>query len=280
MSEAQKTILITGCSSGIGYDAAHRMAREGWRVLATCRKPQDVEKLQAEGLESFQLDYADDASVIDGAARALDLTDGRLDALFNNGAFASPGAVEDLPRQAFREIFETNVFGQFDLIRHILPAMKARGQGRIINNSSILGFIALRFRGAYISTKFAMEGLTDTLRLENHDERNIHIILIEPGPVTSRIRQNSIPYFERWVNWEASSHAAIYKSKMRPRLYDGTGNPDRWELPASAVSDKLLRAVTDRNPSARYFVTKPTYIMDVLRRVLPTSLLDQALLRS
>ncbi len=279
MTTRPKSILITGCSSGIGYDAAHRLHTEGWRVLATCRNPADVERLKSEGLESYTLDYSDETSVSKGAQQALELTDGKLDALFNNGAFASPGATEDLPRQALREIFETNVFGQFQLINELLPAMRANGGGRIINNSSVLGLVALRFRGAYVSTKFAMEGLTDALRLENHDS-NLHFILIEPGPVTSLIRQNSIPHFEKWINWENSAHKDTYIKLMRPRLYDGTGNPDRWELPASAVSDALLEALTAKNPNPRYFVTKPTYIMNILRRVLPTRLLDKALLRA
>lgn len=276
MTAEQKTILITGCSSGIGYDAAHRMKEEGWRVLATCRKPEDVERLISEGFESFVLDYSNETSVAEGAQQALTLTDGKLDALFNNGAFASPGAVEDLPRGAFREIFETNVFGQFQLISALLPAMRANGGGRIVNNSSILGFIAQPFRGAYTSTKYAMEGLTDTLRLENMNS-NLHFILIEPGPVSSMIRQNSIPHFERWVDWENSAHKDTYVSTWKPRLYDGTGAPDKWELPASAVSDKLLAALTAKNPHPRYFVTKPTYIMNVLRRILSTRLMDKVL---
>ena len=279
MSDHQKSILITGCSSGIGYDAAHRMKQEGWRVLATCRKKEDVERLTSEGMESFQLDYSDEMSVRDGAQKALELTSGKLDALFNNGAYACPGATEDLPRAALREIYETNVFGQFQLINELLPAMRANGGGRIVNNSSILGFIALPFRGAYTSTKFAMEALTDTLRLENHAS-SLKFILIEPGPVTSMIRQKSIPHFETWIDWKNSDKKDLYESTMMPRLYDGTGNPDKWELPASAVSDKLVLALTAKNPSPRYFVTKPTYIMNILRRVLPTSLLDKALLRA
>lgn len=276
---SQHSILITGCSSGIGYDAAHRMKNEGWRVFATCRKQQDADRLISEGLESWSLDYADETSVMEGAREALKRTNGTLTALFNNGAFATPGATEDLPRGALREIYETNVFGQFQLINELLPAMRVNGGGRIINNSSILGFIALPFRGAYLSTKYAMEGLTDTLRLENHGT-NLHFVLIEPGPVTSMIRQKSIPNFEKWIDWENSAHKQRYIDIMRPRLYDGNTTPDRWELPASAVSDKLVLALTSKKPKPRYFVTKPTYMMNIARRILPTRLLDQALLRA
>ena len=273
-----KSILITGCSSGIGFDGAMRMHKEGWRVFATCRSEADVKRLQEMGLESFVLDYNDEASVRDGAREALERTGGKLDALFNNGAYAQPGAVSDLPRQALRANFETNVFGQFQLINELLPAMHANGGGRIINCSSVVGLVAFRFRGSYTSTKFAMEALTDTLRLE-HQGSNLHFILIEPGPVTSEIRQKSIPHFERWIDCEKSLHADTYTSKVRPRLYSGIGQPDQFELPASAVSDKLVKALTAKNPSPRYFVTKPTYIMDVLRRFLPVRVLDRILVR-
>ncbi len=273
-----KSILITGCSSGIGFDAALRMKKEGWRVLATCRRPEDVETLTELGLESFVLDYNDETSVSDGAKEALRRTDGKLDALFNNGAYAQPGAVSDLPREALRANFETNVFGQFQLINELLPAMHANGGGRIINCSSVVGLVAFRFRGSYTSTKFAMEALTDTLRLE-HQGSNLHFILIEPGPVTSEIRQKSIPHFEKWIDCENSIHADTYVSKVRPRLYHGTGQPDHFELPASAVSDKLVKALTAKKPAPRYFVTKPTYIMDILRRILPVRVLDRILVR-
>ncbi|MBD3765738.1 MAG: SDR family NAD(P)-dependent oxidoreductase [Rhodobacterales bacterium] len=268
----QKTVLITGCSSGIGLDAARGLAARGWRVFATCRKPEDCARLQAEGLESFPLDYADPASIAAAVDQALTRSGGRLDALFNNGAHACPGAVEDLPREALREIFEVNLFGYHDLTRRVLPVMRAQGHGRIVNCSSVLGLVALKWRGAYVATKFAMEGLTDVLRLEMADTP-IHVILIEPGPVTSRIRQNSIPHFERWIDWQASPRAQQYRDSLLKRLYDSRG-PDRFELPASAVTAKLARALEDPRPAARYFVTTPTYLMDVARRVLPTRALD------
>ena len=161
-----RTILITGCSSGIGLDAARTLGGRGWRVLATCRAPEDCARRRAEGLESFPLDLADADGLARAAAEALDRTDGRLDALFNNGAFAIPGAVEDMPRDALRAIFETNLFGQVDLANRVLPAMRARGSGRIVMTSSVLGLVAVPWRGAYVATKFALEGITDALRLE------------------------------------------------------------------------------------------------------------------
>ncbi len=269
MNTSEKSILITGCSSGIGYDAAHTLSKRGWQVLASCRAQADCDRLQSEGLQSFVLDYASEESVRLGAEQARDLTDGKLFALFNNGAYASPGAVEDLPRNALRAIFETNLFGQFDLINRLLPGMKEHRRGRIVNNSSVLGFMALKYRGAYNSTKFAMEGLTDTLRLEN-SQSPVKIILIEPGPITSSIRKNARVHFERWIDWENSSHRKVYETALRPRLYDEDSTPDRFELPASAVSKKLIHALESDRPKPRYYVTTPTYIAGLVRRFCTT----------
>lgn len=273
-----RSILITGCSSGIGYDAAHGLKSAGWRVFATCRKEEDCERLRAEGLESFRLDYADEASIGAAVDEALARTGGTLDALFNNGAHACPGALEDLPRGALREIFEVNLFGVHDLTRRVIPAMRAQGHGRIVNCSSVLGFIGLRWRGAYVATKHAMEGLTDVLRLEMADTP-IKVILIEPGPITSFIRRNSIPHFERWIDWRASPRRTQYEATLLRRLYDSRG-PDRFELPASAVTAKLIRALESPEPKARYLVTTPTYLMAAARRLLPGGLLDRILGRN
>ncbi len=209
----QKSILITGCSSGIGYDAAHALHKRGWRVFASCRQQKDVDRLQSEGLESLQLDYADQASIDAAVEHIFNATGGKLDALFNNGAYAQPGATEDMPVGALRAIFEVNVFGQFELIRQIIPAMKTRGQGRIVNCSSVLGIIALPMRGPYCATKFAMEAMTDALRYENKGS-GLHFISIQPGPITSKIRENAIPHFEKWVDWKNSSHRAVYEEKL------------------------------------------------------------------
>ncbi len=274
----QKSILITGGSSGLGYDAAPGLKRVGWRVFATCRKDADCERLRGEGLESFRLDYDDDASIGAAVEEALARTGGTLDAVFNNGAFACPGAVEDLPTDALRAIFQTNLFGYHELTRRVIPVMRAQGHGRVVNCSSVLGLVGIRWRGAYVATKFAMEGLTDVLRLEMRDT-DLKFILIEPGPVTSLIRQNAIPHFERWIDWKNSPRRAQYETGLVKRLYEDSG-PDRFELPASAVTAKLIRALEAPNPRARYYVTTPTYIMSVARRVLPPRLLDWMLARA
>ncbi len=275
---SKHSILITGCSSGIGEHAAHTLHQRGWRVFATCRYQNDCDALSEQGLESFVLDYDSSESIEDAVAKVHELTDGKLDALFNNGAFAIPGRVEDLPRDALRSIFETNLFGQFELINAVLPKMRQHDHGRIINNSSVLGFAAQPFRGAYNSTKFAMEGLTDTLRLELHDT-NIKIVLIEPGPIGTKIRENSIPHFERWIDWKKSAAREQYEEQLIPRLYTPATKKDRFELDCSAVTEKLIHALENAKPKPRYYITTPTHVAGFLKRVLSTRLLDWALLR-
>jgi NAD(P)-dependent dehydrogenase (short-subunit alcohol dehydrogenase family) len=253
------------------------MRDAGWRVFASCRKAEDCAVLQADGFESPLIDYEDEATISSGLAEVLAATGGTLDALFNNGAYAVPGAVEDLPSGALRAIFQSNVIGWHELTRQVIPVMRAQGHGRIVNNSSVLGLVAARWRGAYVSTKFALEGLTDVLRLEMRDTP-IHFILIEPGPVTSKIRVNSIPHFEKWVDWENSARSEHYRRGLLKRLYEDRGK-DAFELPASAVTAKLLRALTAKNPKPRYYVTTPTYFMGFLRRILPTRWLDTIIRR-
>lgn len=269
---AERSILITGCSSGIGLDAARGLHARGWRVFATCRQEVDCERLRGEGLESFRLDYADEDSIAAAVKEVKTRTGGRLDALFNNGAFACPGAVEDLPRGALREIFEVNLFGYHDLARRVIPLMRAQGHGRIVNCSSVLGLVGITWRGAYVATKFAMEGLTDVLRIEMKGT-GIEVILIEPGPIATRIRENAIPHFEKWIDVENSARRDQYAS-LRGRLYDKKVKKDAFELGPEAVTAKLIHAIEANRPKARYYVTTPTYLMGFARRILPTRMLD------
>ena len=265
-------ILITGCSSGIGLDAARSLRARGWRVFASCRREADCARLREAGFAAPRIDYQDEASIESGVAEVVDATGGRLDALFNNGAYACPGLIEDLPRGALREIFEVNVFGWHDLARQVIPLMRTQGHGRIVQNSSVLGLVAIGWRGAYVSTKFAIEGLTDTLRVEMRGT-GIHVSLIEPGPVTTRIRENARAPFERWIDWQNAHRADEYRDKLRPRLY-GDYSKDRFELPPAAVTKKLIHALESPRPRARYYVTTPTHIMGTLRRILPSRALD------
>lgn len=269
---SQRSVLITGCSSGIGYDAAHSLFKAGWRVFATCRKAEDVDRLTNEGLEALQLDVTDETSMDSALSEILSRTGGSLDALINNAAYATPGAAEDIPTEALREIFETNLFGLHALTRKVIPVMRKQGHGRIVNIGSVLGYVVFKWRAAYVATKYALEGYTDTLRLEMKDTP-IKIILINPGPITSRIRQNSVPHFEKHINWSASPRAEQYRKSLLKRLYEDRG-PDRYQLPASAVTKKLFVALDAKNPAPKMYVTTPAYTMNILRRVLPTRALD------
>ncbi|RMD95448.1 MAG: SDR family NAD(P)-dependent oxidoreductase [Alphaproteobacteria bacterium] len=270
------SILITGCSSGIGRDAALTLHARGWQVFASCRKEADCEGLRAIGLAAPRLDVDDPGSIAEALEEVLDATGGRLDALFNNAAFALPGAVEDLPTAGLRAIFETNLFGLHELTRRVIPVMRAQGAGRIVMNSSVLGFTPAPWRGAYVATKHALEGLSDVLRLEMRGT-GIHVVLIEPGPITSRIRQNAIPHFERWIDWERSARRDDY-ARLRARLYEDRG-PDRFELPPSAVTRRLIHALESPRPRARYRITTPTLLAEAMRRLLPTRARDAILAR-
>jgi len=272
----QRSILITGCSSGIGHACAHGLAARGWQVIASARKSEDVARLAAEGLKAVALDLNDPASIQDGLGAALAHTRGHLDALFNNGAYGQPGAVEDLTREVLRAQFETNLFGWHDLTRRVIPIMRAQGRGRIVQNSSVLGLIALPFRGAYVASKFALEGLTDTLRLELAGS-GIAVSLIEPGPILSRFRDNAYAVYQRTIDAEQSVHRETYARMVARLTAEGPTQP--FTLPPEAVLKKLIHALESRRPQPRYYVTFPTYLMGTLRRVLRTRALDSVLTR-
>jgi NAD(P)-dependent dehydrogenase (short-subunit alcohol dehydrogenase family) len=268
-----KTILITGCSSGIGYDAATHLKKIGWRVFATCRKEDDCNRLKREGLEAFLLDYEKSCTIEKVIEEIAHINGNRLDALFNNGAHAIPGAVEDLTRDALRNIFEVNVFGHVELINKSLPLLRNSPDGRVINCSSVLGFVALPYRGAYNATKFAIEAITDTLRREPTG-KIIKFILLEPGPIRTKIRENSIPHFERWIDWKHSNLVEFYKKDLLHRLYQQNDKLDFFELEPKDVTKKLVAALSSRKPKERYYVTYPTHAANIINRILSTRLQD------
>lgn len=270
------SILITGCSSGMGYETAVALHRAGYNVIASCRDPADVARLQGEGLFCVQLDLRDSDSIARAVADTLAHTGGTLYALFNNGAYGQPGAVEDLPRAALREQFETNLFGWHELTCALLPVMRRQGYGRIIQNSSILGLVAMKYRGAYNASKFALEGLTDTLRLELRGS-GIHVSLIEPGPVATRFRPNALAAFERNIALNDSVHQAAYQQQIARLSNAGISN--RFTLPAESVVALVRHALQSPRPKARYPLTTPTTVFSILRRVLPVRWLDALLAR-
>ncbi|MEL7292745.1 MAG: SDR family oxidoreductase [Pseudomonadota bacterium] len=269
-----KTILITGCSTGIGYTCAHALQQRGYQVIASCRHQDDVERLRAEGLTAIQLDLNSPASIDQAVEETLKLTDGQLDALFNNGAYGQPGALEDLPTQALREQFESNFFGWHQLTKRILPIMRQQGYGRIIQNSSVLGFAAMKYRGAYNASKFAIEGWSDTLRLELTGS-GIHISLLEPGPIETQFRANALLAFKKWITIEGSVHQTQYQQQMA-RL-DSDTSSKAFVLPAESCIAPVIHALESPKPKARYRVTTPTKVFAVLKRLLPTRLLDRIL---
>jgi len=272
----ERSILITGCSSGIGRCVAEGLQQRGYRVFATARKAEDVADLQSRGLESLQLDLDHPASIRQAVESVLEHTGGTLYALFNNGAYGQPGAVEDLSREVLRAQFETNLFGTHELTRYIIPVMRRQGHGRIIQNSSVLGFVAMAYRGAYNASKYALEGLTDTLRLELAGS-GIHISLIEPGPITSRFRANARLMFQRNVDARSSVHRAAYEAMERRLAKPGPAAP--FTLPPEAVLKKVIHALESERPRVRYYVTFPTWLFATLKRALPHAALDRVLLR-
>ncbi|MBI5040937.1 MAG: SDR family oxidoreductase [Gammaproteobacteria bacterium] len=276
MTIRPRSILITGCSSGIGYHAAHALKARGYRVFATARKTDDVARLHAEGLESLHLDLSDSASIHNAVEDILASTGGTLYGLFNNGGYGQPGAVEDLSREMLRAQFETNVFGGIELTNAIIPVMRRQGHGRIVQNSSVLGFAALPFRGAYTASKYALEGFYDTLRLELADT-GIQVALIEPGPIESRFRANAYAVYQRTIDVEHSAFRDTYRAMERRLTKQGPAAP--FTLGPEAVLDKLLHALESPRARPRYFVTFPTYLFGTLKRLLPTRGLDWVLRR-
>jgi NAD(P)-dependent dehydrogenase (short-subunit alcohol dehydrogenase family) len=269
----ERTVVVTGCSSGIGEHCAAGLSRRGYRVIATARKDADVVRLAATGLEAVRLDYADAESVEACAGEIAARTGGKLFGLFNNGAYGQLGAVEDLTRGALTAQFEANVFGWHDLTRRLLPLMRANGEGRIVQCSSVLGFVGMKWRGAYVASKFALEGLSDAMRLELAPH-NIKVVLIEPGPIASRFTQNALAVFEATVDETASHYAADY-THQRARL--GRGGSTRFKLGPEAVLDSLVRAFEAPRPKVRYRVTVPTLAMAALKRLLPNRAMDRLL---
>ncbi|WP_148715933.1 SDR family NAD(P)-dependent oxidoreductase [Chitinolyticbacter meiyuanensis] len=275
---ASRSILITGCSSGIGLHAAQTLRDGGWQVYATARKPEDVAQLIEQGFTATALDIADDDSIAAAIIWLETRTGGKLDALFNNAGFGVPGAVEDLNRAAIRHQFETNVFGTMAVTNALLPWMRRQGHGRVLVNSSVLGFAAMPMRGAYNASKYALEGFCDTLRLELAGS-NIHVVLIEPGPIASRFRLNAAREFATWVApFQKGRNAALYEA-IHARLAK-EGPTTAFTLGPEATSAAVVAALESRHPKARYQVTAPTKAFWYLKRLLPTRWLDALLLKA
>jgi len=275
--QPRRSILITGCSSGIGLASVRAMRDRGWQVFATARNDADLAWLKAkEGVESVYLDYTEPDSIAACAETVLAATGGTLDALFNNGAYGQPGAVEDVPVDALRAQFEANVFGWHDLTNRFIPAMRRQGHGRIVQCSSVLGMVAAPYRGAYCASKFALEALADTMRVELAGT-GIHVVLIEPGPIESRFVEHALEAYRRNIELENSPHAETYKARIAAMERGGTST---FKLGPEAVAAKLIKAVESSKPKPRYYVTVPTYLAALFKRVLPARALDAVAARN
>ena len=277
MPNSDRPVLITGCSSGIGHCVAHGLQDRGYPVFATARNSADIQRLEKEGLTALYLDYDDSKSISSAFDKVMERTDGRLYGLFNNGAYGQPGAVEDLSREILRAQFESNFFGWHELTRLAIPVMRQQNEGRIIQNSSVLGFIAMAYRGAYNASKFAIEGLSDTMRLELAGT-NIHVSLVEPGPIESRFRANAHSKFRQNIDAEHSVHRAAYMRMINRLTKEGTTT--RFTLPPEAVLEKVIHALESRKPRPRYYVTTPTHIFGNLKRLLSSRMLDSILIKA
>jgi short-subunit dehydrogenase len=272
----KKTILITGCSSGIGYDTAHHLHKNGYRVFASARKEEDVKRLQDEGLDTYLLDVTKPETITQTLKDILAQTDGKLYAVFNNAGYGQPGAVEDIPTDVLKEQFETNLFGLHEMTRQVLPIMRAQGYGRIIQPSSVLGLIALRFRGAYNASKYAIEGLCDTLRLEL-DKEDIHIITINTGPIHSSFRKNATKKYYEHIDGQTTVFEEEYKKELLP--YEGKKKNDPFTKTSDVVIANILKALEAKKPRPRYYNTLATYLLGGLKRLLPSAVLDKLLLK-
>ena len=269
-----QSILITGCSSGIGLHAALTLAARGYQVFATARKAQDVADLQAKGLTAYQLDLTKPESITQAVVQVLEETGGGLDFLFNNGAYGQPGALEDLPTDALKAQFESNVFGWHELTKQIIPVMRRQGHGRIIQCSSVLGFVSMAYRGAYNASKYAIEGLTDTLRLELKTA-NIDVVLIEPGPINTQFRANGLVALRENIDIDNSVHKEQYQQQIERLASEKSNAP--FSLEPLDVTKALIHALESKRPKIRYTVTLPTKLFAFLKRLLPARWLDQLL---
>ncbi|KAB2710830.1 SDR family oxidoreductase [Brucella intermedia] len=262
----QRSIIITGCSSGIGAYCAEALKSQGWRVFATARKDADIDALRAKGIEAHYLDYTQPQSIANLVDEVLRQTDGTLDALFNNGAYAQPGAIEDLPVEALRQQFEANFFGWHDLTRRVIPIMRRQGHGRIVHCSSILGLVPMKWRGAYVASKFALEGLMLAQRMELEGS-GIDVSLIEPGPIASRFTYNAASHAEANIDMEASVHRELYQRQMAKLKSGGTKSKNK--LGPEAVYAVLLHALEAPRPRPHYVVTRPAKLGSLARRLMP-----------
>lgn len=266
-------IIITGCSTGIGLETAHYLKSRGIKVYPTARQSKDVTMLKEQGFEDAMLLDVTNYEQIRAVINAVLANDNTIDVWFNNAGFGQAGMLEDIRTEILKEQFETNVFGLHEATRQLIPIMRKQGYGKIIQHSSVLGIISLAGRGAYNASKYAIEGLSDTLRLDLEGE-NIHISLLNTGPVSSEFRNNAMQKLQANVDIENSYHKATYLQNI-----EGRHKKVPFNLEAISVAKVVHRIIQAKNPKPRYYITKATYILGYLKRILSSKLLDRILVR-
>ncbi|MBN2824683.1 MAG: SDR family NAD(P)-dependent oxidoreductase [Campylobacterales bacterium] len=266
-------IVITGCSSGIGLATAHYLKDQGIKVYPSARKSEDVAKLKELGFEdAFVLDVTN-YDHIRVAINEVLAKDGKIDVWFNNAGFGQPGMVEDIETTILKEQFETNVFGLHEATRQIIAVMRKQGYGKVIQHSSVLGIISLSGRGAYNASKYAIEGLTDTLRLDLKGS-NIHAVLLNTGPISSDFRKNAIAKLQANVDIQHSRFKELYIQNI-----EGNNKKVPFNEEAVSVAKVVHRIIQAKRPKPRYYITKATYILGYLKRFLSSKMLDRILVR-
>lgn len=266
-------IVITGCSSGIGLETAKYLKDKFIKVYPTARDQKDVDMLISLGFEhAMKLDVTKPEMITSVIKSVLEI-DGCIDVWFNNAGYGQPGAMEDITTDTLREQFETNVFGLHECTRQVIPVMREQGHGKIIQHSSVLGLISLFGRGAYNASKYAIEGLTDTLRLELKDT-NIYPVLLNTGPITSNFRQNALKKLKENINIEHSIFKERYLNNLK-----GTDKKVPFNEDASYVASIVHKIILAKRPKPRYYITKATYLLGYLKKLLSTALLDKILIK-
>jgi len=272
-SVESKSVLVTGCSSGIGRATAELLRSKGWAVFPTARKVADLESLRGAGFEAVELDVTSSKSIVAAVETVLKLSGGQLGAVVNNAGFGMPGAIQDLTREAMRDQFEVNLFGLQELTNALIPVFQKQGSGRIVNVSSVVGRLSLPFMGIYSASKFALEAVSDALRVELSPDR-ISVSLVEPGPIRTRFSTNCAGQGEQKLDTGGSKFGAAYKRYFEKRRNGGMSE-DRFRLPPEAVAEKILRALESPRPKIRYRVTIPAYLGSWVARFVPAALIDR-----
>lgn len=270
----EKVVLVTGASTGIGRATARMLRDAGWRVWPTARKPQDLDDLRREGFDPIALDVGDSSSVECAAEECL--RRGPLGALVNNAGYGQPGAVEDLTREALRRQFEVNVFGLQELTNRFIPIFRKQGFGRIVNVSSVVGWLTLPFLGAYAASKHALESLSDALRIELRGS-GVAVSIIEPGPIETPFRKNAFEVGQATINVEKSFFREVYEAQARRSIATQFRSRHPFTAPPEDVARSIRHALESRRPRRRYVVTFQARLGIWMARFAPAALTDAIL---